>query len=390
MVDIVISEQRVDGSGVDSASTKRLVAVATSSLGDIQVLDALTGEALGTPFWAGPIGEKLQAAAIFRNGSLNIAAAGSELQLWNTSGRPLSDPYRPPSCASSAVSMGATSDGLAVVWARGDWTVRVWLAEKGTAGLLLGHTASPTDVAVFGDLVASAGDHTVRLWTIDGLPALAPLALDGPALEVALGRLDGLDVVVANVGGEIRVWSIDGHHLLTFRADPRDVVDLTTLDLGPAGVIATVGSEGPVFLWDHDGRAVAQLPAPPREVCHVGLSGDTVVTATRHGIVRRWSMDGALVSTTVLDIDTSSGRGQGERGVRSATAGGQGRAGSGLATGVPAFRLPTERDEDILVRTAASNSRYRNQLLAFLASPESLVAIDSDDLLRRLTGGHGR
>ncbi|QDY76519.1 hypothetical protein [Streptomyces qinzhouensis] len=224
---------------------------------------------------------------------------------------------RSPSIAKNPYGQTAsfTSDGLTLVTAEGDSTVRLWDAtdphrprEETT---LTGHRAVVCGTAFSPDgrVLATAGrDSTVRLWDTTEPRRARRLATisahSAPACAIAFSP-DGRFLVTGGEDGTVRLWDLAVVHRPRGAALVRPGSAVRTVALSPDGrTLATGGADRSVRLWDigdrrrvrpgavltgHTGNLLSAVYSP---------DGGTLATAGEDGTVRLWRTarpDGAPV-----------------------------------------------------------------------------------------------
>jgi WD40 repeat protein/serine/threonine protein kinase len=207
-----------------------------------------------------------------------------------------------------------------------------------------------TEFSPDGQLIACASeDGTAQLWKVEsGEAVFPPFVHTAPVNDIAFSP-DGAWLATADRAGMARVWNTQTGAPATSPLPHRGAAASPTFS--PDGEILTIGSGGAVWSWRrHDGR----LAQPPLEVdrsiasagfvdrrkivtysgaktlrvwdletdidkapvfqhegnltdCRFQSSGERVVTASRDGTARIWSIkDGSLVATLRHEADVSN------------------------------------------------------------------------------------
>jgi WD40 repeat protein len=193
--------------------------------GDARLWDLASGRDLG----AVTMPSKVMSVAFAPDGTRFLAVCKEEARLWRADTlEPASDPLRHPGGVTGGVF---SADGRTVLTGGADKVARLWDAATGRVRAeLKGHRAAVQTVALSPDgrLAATGGvDGLVRLWDADtGEPRGRPMPHQGPVRAVAFSP-DGQSLATGTmhvepdyaaqqlhaVGGEARVWDLDGRML---------------------------------------------------------------------------------------------------------------------------------------------------------------------------------
>lgn len=154
-----------------------------------------------------------------------------------------------------------------------DGLLRLWEPRTGESlGAWRAHEAPVTGLRFLpsGELVSSAYDGTIMLWSAGGsrlgradagTPATA-LVVDAPRRRVMTGHEDG----------SLRAWSLPGLEPSSVRRRHAEAVRALALH-GETGMLASSGADGRVMAGPLDGQPVA-LETPPGDVYSLAFSKD--------------------------------------------------------------------------------------------------------------------
>ncbi|MFI5843904.1 hypothetical protein ACIA8K_29820 [Catenuloplanes sp. NPDC051500] len=237
-----------------------------------------TGRPIGEPF-IGHIGEVGSAAVGRLGGREVIASGGfgdATVRLWDTAGQPIGKPFTGHGYAVWDVAVGDLAGQEVIVSCGGggrDADVRVWDADgeliyelfpedtAGVTAVAIGRF-SERDVIVCGDR-----NGRVHLWDAAGRPIGEPLiGHSGEISAVTLGRIGDRDVIVSSSAfhalsdndessGEVRIWDSAGSSISKSIASPVYAVAVGRLE--GSDIIVSGGGDGKVRVWDADGNLVA-------------------------------------------------------------------------------------------------------------------------------------
>lgn len=277
----------------------KLVAAATQA-GNVALLDAATGQAIGQPFGGG-----LMSVAFSPDGSTLVAGSlRGEVFAWSLSTREL---RFPPIAAHEGlvweVVVNDEADTPGFVTASTDGTVRMWDlntgARLGNGPFDAGATGVPVGVlgVTFGAdrnvLTVGGPDGAVYSWS---LPERRVVASAGPAhhdqIRSAARSSDGLTLVTLADDRTLQVWTERTRRdpLVRF---PNLGVRPTALAASSDGTSLAVGTaDGWVRLLDADsGTELKRLNHGPAAVTAVAFDDRRVMAGSADGSLRAWDVE---------------------------------------------------------------------------------------------------
>jgi WD40 repeat protein/serine/threonine protein kinase len=199
-------------------------------------------------------------------------------------------------------SLAFTADPNVMAAAAGDGSVALFDTRLPSApSMLLDGRDGTTQIVAAShsrSFVASAGaDRTVRLWRTDTHSLARTYRGQGGGIAALDITSDGRYLAAAGSDGSVRVWSNSSSRAVrTFKAHHNRTVSVA---FGPERLLATASEDGRVKLWNLRAarlmRTLAGSPGPLRALAF-SQDGRRVIGAGEDGIIRVWSLDGALVN----------------------------------------------------------------------------------------------
>lgn len=242
------------------------------------------------------------------------------------------------------------------------WVV-VLEADTGRALVALRHADGEAGVRAVaasrdgGRVAALGGAGTIVCWDVAREREVARLGVGGERLEGLALAADGGWVAAASAGAAaVRRWTLpDGGVTRLETAGP-----VRRLAAGPAGdLLATSGLEGPIEVWEGDGRVAALEPPGGERIAGLafGPEGRLFAGALR-GAVRVWSIPGAEPERTLAP---------------------RARALAGLVVSADGARLATAHPGGrVVVREAASGEVVGERSAGTGAGPAPALALAPD------------
>jgi WD40 repeat protein/tetratricopeptide (TPR) repeat protein len=229
-----------------------------------------------------PPGQRISCLRFHPDGRRIGVASGSQVHVLDLDGRRTIQPLPHPR---EIVALSWSGDGQVLAAACNDGQAYVW----DVAGRKHRAVCKCGDEGVFhvalspgGDLLATAGGDTTRLW--DAWTGKELLTSNGLASDFSRdGRWLGLGVFGADVGR----WEVaDGAECRLLYGHPSGAA-VVSLDVSPDGrLLASASSDG-VRLWDAaTGRPVKTLPTGPTDSVLFDLGGRFLITSGPSGLYR--------------------------------------------------------------------------------------------------------
>jgi WD40 repeat protein len=139
-------------------------------------------------------------------------------------------------------------------------------------------------------LATGSADGTAAVWrVVDDRPPSLMKALPGHpgAITTIAWTPDGQHLLCLIGGGQLAVWNAFDQ---TFLGELRDCV---RVDVSPAGLVATAGTDGLISVRDlwRDARPSARRPAAVAEACAWSPSGDVLAVAGDDGSIEMFAPD---------------------------------------------------------------------------------------------------
>jgi WD40 repeat protein/tetratricopeptide (TPR) repeat protein/tRNA A-37 threonylcarbamoyl transferase component Bud32 len=217
-------------------------------------------------------------------------------------------PFESAVTAASFFNDGHPLDRLAT--AHADGTARIWNPVAGKPVTpALKHDGPITAVALNKSVLVTAGKDGVHIWDAgNGKPLSGPLQHDGPVEHIAFLAADRL---LTYTSTEVRLWNLTSGKPIGVPMKPgapvrqADLLDATAVPGYPLAVLIASGKQ--VQVWDAaTGRAVQPPCQHEQEVALLERSSVSMQplralefhTATREGLVQRWSLGGKAVGAS--------------------------------------------------------------------------------------------
>jgi len=263
----------------------------------VQVWDK-TGNIVGLPIPDQP-GYELYDVALghLDNQDLIMSAGETGLQLWNPAG----DPVGPPMADADLPAVTGRFDGQEAIiafslaedcdiamWDAGGGFVRPLLSEPAVITALAIGRLGDQDVIVFGGL-----DGNIQMADTSGRRIGRPLTDHTDTISsLVITQLAGQDVIIS--GGhddKVRIWDADGKPIHELTAECGLVLAIAVGTLNGRQIIAAGGYDG-VLIWDADGELLGTLTTAESRAIAIGrFAGRDVIVTGHETEVRIWTAD---------------------------------------------------------------------------------------------------
>jgi hypothetical protein len=145
-------------------------------------------------------------------------------------------------------------------------------------------------------IACGSWDNTVKLWSLDGRELQTFRGHSNGVFSIAFSP-DGKTIASGSADNTVKLWSLDGREILTFTGH-RDRVN--SIAFSPDGkTIASGSGDNTVKLWSLDGREIQTFKGHSDRVNSVAFSPDdkTIVSGSWDNTVKLWSLDGREIQT---------------------------------------------------------------------------------------------
>ena len=145
-------------------------------------------------------------------------------------------------------------------------------------------------------IAAGSWDNTVKLWSLDGRELQTFKGHRGGVLSIAFSP-DGKTIASGSTDYTLKLWSLDGRELQTFTGhDDR----INSIAFSPDGKTIVSGSaDNTMKLWSLDGRQLQTFTGHSDRVNSVAFNpdGKTIVSGSWDNTMKLWSLDGRQLQT---------------------------------------------------------------------------------------------
>nr|DBA22762.1 TPA: hypothetical protein GDO54_013771 [Pyxicephalus adspersus] len=195
-----------------------------------------------------------------------------------------------------------------------DSLVRVWNISSGEGSChltLSGHERSVMDLALSSKLLASASeDVSVCLWPVESLlvsnPTISPVSvLRGHTAAVTCCSFSSDGKLLATGGQDRSVlcWDVSVNPPIlscTLLSSHKDWV--TCCSWTDSGMLISGSGDGAVYLWDiQQGKQLLTFAGHQSSVSSVACMGERVITTSRDGFLKVWSLTGLEIANIHTD-----------------------------------------------------------------------------------------
>ncbi|RKO91935.1 WD40-repeat-containing domain protein, partial [Blyttiomyces helicus] len=178
-----------------------------------------------------------------------------------------------------------------LVTASADRSIRVWdLSSQRCHALLQGHTGWVRTIQIMDRTVISgSGDHTIRQWNLNRLPALptvtnSTIPLAGHAGAVGTLKFDEVHVISGSVDRTVKIWDLrtgQAVETIQFSAGVNDLHH----DMFKISVAS--GSKD-VHVYNRSASSIRTLDGHTKSVRSLRHKDDTLISGGLDGVIRLW------------------------------------------------------------------------------------------------------
>ncbi|MFD0056951.1 hypothetical protein ACFVHR_24875 [Streptomyces sp. NPDC127168] len=289
---------------IPADGTTTILAIGSES-GHVDLLDARTGRLLGDRITAhdGAV-RRLMLLNDGARTALITASTDGHVRIWDATSRLLIDQFlrRSVTWAADITGYVTADQRLTIVAVNGAGEMTQWREGEGERRLAV-ISAHPLEHAAFavlattnsnGERILVCAGETLRIWQAHTFALLADHPLASAVRTLADTAQPGR-IATGHQDGTITIWSIDGDHSHSFRAQDEPVTVITSflLDDHPFLAVARAAS---IDLWDLSGNRLAgHLTGHTDMVTAIqmvnGATGICLVSSARDHTVRTWHRD---------------------------------------------------------------------------------------------------
>jgi len=180
-------------------------------------------------------------------------------------------------------------DGRHIASAGGGDTVTIWSGSDYQRTVLKGHKDEITDASfdLPGVLITGALDRDIYAWDLKTLKPRQIGVVDDDVTRMTVSD-DRKALAVCSESGLVRIWSLPSYEpLMDINAHDGPVRGVAFRD----GLVATVGDDRAVRLWNAKGEGVGEMYGHRGAVTAVSfIDADNLLTAGEDGTLRLWSL----------------------------------------------------------------------------------------------------
>ncbi len=184
-------------------------------------------------------------------------------------------------------------DGQTIASVSGDHTVKLWNLDGSLRQTLEKHDdgVHQVEFSPNGELLASASaDRTVKLWNKDGTLRQTLVGHTNTVYSVAFSP-DNQLIASASADGTVKLWDWDGVLLRTLSGHSSD--EIRDINFSPDGQTIATASGNTIQIWSRTGMLLKTITGYNRPVLSVNFSpdGQMLVATSEDGTIRCWNLD---------------------------------------------------------------------------------------------------
>jgi WD40 repeat protein/tRNA A-37 threonylcarbamoyl transferase component Bud32 len=209
---------------------------------------------------------------------------------------------------SSIVSaVAVSSDGKMIATGSWDSTVKLWnpdgqkLQQLQQLGIF-SYNVNDVSFSPDGKTIATGSDDidkSVKLWSVDG-KILRTFKAHSSGVSSLSFSPDGKTIATASSDNTAKLWNLDGKELRTLKGHTGSFSGLISVSFSPDGkIVATGGGDNYAKLWNLDGQELRTLEGHSDVITSVSFSpdGKTIATGSGDNTVKLWNLDGQELRT---------------------------------------------------------------------------------------------
>ena len=162
-----------------------------------------------------------------------------------------------------------------------------------------GHSSDITSIAFNPDgksIVSGSGDKTVKLWSLEGKELQTFKGHSSDITSIAFNP-DGKSIVSGSSDKTVKLWSLEGKELQTFKGHSDRINSVAFSSDGKT--IATGSDDKTVKLWSLEGKELQTFKGHSSDITSIAFNpdGKSIVSGSSDKTVKLWSLEGKELQT---------------------------------------------------------------------------------------------